>query len=59
LSTKAILIRDATTVDAGELTRLGWDSRSEEQAGHSQAEFLREGEVWLHQALASGQWVAA
>jgi GNAT superfamily N-acetyltransferase len=53
------IIRKGAISDARELARLRWDSRSEEQAGHSQAEFLRECEAWLGQALASGQWVVA
>lgn len=53
------LIRLATPSDALELARLRWDSRVEGESNHSRAGFLRDCEVWLGDALASGRWVAA
>jgi GNAT superfamily N-acetyltransferase len=52
-------IREATRSDISELVRLRWDSRAEEQAGHSRAKFFCECEAWLHEALASGRWIVA
>jgi GNAT superfamily N-acetyltransferase len=52
-------IRKATRSDISELVRLRWDSRAEEQAGHSRTIFFRECAAWLHEALASGRWIVA
>jgi len=54
-----IIIREAIPADAAELARLRWDSREEDQSGHSRADFVRECEVWLRAALASGRWIMA
>jgi hypothetical protein len=54
-----IIIREAIPPDAPELARLRWDSRVEDHAAHSRAEFVRECEVWIHEALASRRWIMA
>jgi ribosomal protein S18 acetylase RimI-like enzyme len=52
-------IREAMPSDATELARLRWDSRVEDQSAQLRAEFLRDCEAWLREALASRRWVAA
>ena len=55
----AVLIREARPSDAQELARLRWDSRGEDEPGHSRIEFLNDCETWLREALSSGPWVIA
>ena len=53
------IVRKAVAADAAELARLRWKFRVENQPGQAHAEFVRDCEVWLLEALASGQWVVA
>ena len=53
------VIRRAVAEDAIELARLRWEYRVQDQAGRTRDDFVRECEVWLRQALASGRWVIA
>lgn len=54
-----VLVREAMQSDTAELALLRWNSRLEGQLGHSRADFLTECEAWLHEALASSQWIMA
>ena len=54
-----VTIREANAAYATELARLRWESREEDQANHSEADFLRECEVWIQEALASRRWIMA
>lgn len=47
-------IREATDADVGELVRLGWEFRIEEQCDQKQAEFVVACKKWLDEVFATG-----
>lgn len=59
MNTGEVIVREARPSDVGELARLRWDSRVEDQAGYSREQFLRDCEAWLQESLANGRWVIA
>lgn len=52
-------IYEAKPADAAELARLRWEYRVQDQTRQAHHEFLRECEIWLKEALTSGQWTIA
>lgn len=53
------IVREATPEDAGELARLRWEFRVEDQPAQPRAEFLEKCATWLQVALRSDRWVIA